>query len=823
MAPSKQLVCLALALCHSANALAPWNHGDPLKIFVAPQGPNGPCPGKSPTDPAGIYTQLSYDGTTIVAGALDKIDKDASTFFLTNGWRSLARDGTNFTSDKQTRIQLAYNGSSAAGCLSVNAEEGTLGVKACSFQDETQGFWVEQLVEDDGTSVSEITAATGIAKLTWPGSKGPSVLIQPSAGRVCFYNADNDWAISAGKTYIPSYALTQLWGQTVPGSDKPTDAVSLPGCTNADGSDNSNSLDCVLTISYNRAPAECATNPQATDCILNYLGAFCGDLVDGRKRANNPIPDAEVGNALEACARKIALGPCIANPTGAACMSGLFAGIRYPGLAGGSGSASSKRDELSARYAIFPEERAKGHIFEEFVIGVAKQLLNSISDTVKILFNPHAENSAIWCHGMAGALGSETLKSKCNRIWAMHEAPAPQLEYDNSIQKAGAITGLVVSNLLAINDAVNAAKAMNPEAWAGLRSLFKAPEAAEATVAGRVVKGFKVSGAGEGQGAGTVEISKLGPNGDTFPFASEEESQAALEEALENGFGDCIEVDPPKRKLRRSGSVSPRGLKRPMGLKLACPPLTSGDVSAAFRDQAAEASNPAANLGADAVQAKDLAGTAADDLTTLHKAYLGFTKDGTEAAATWGTELDPWAQRLRGGIASGAEKAAIAKDFAAQYGLTPEETEALRRWSRDYSISQDALKSALGKMPDYGGVCVRKTRMSQETVDMLVNSWGGRRGEPGVYDHQPGEHGREAAVHHGDFAGITKYQGDVGVISGARHTFIIRSSKGKYITPASQGQEEVAFIDGDQGRLKLLGWANGSDGKPAVFYFDNVA
>ncbi|KZL86014.1 hypothetical protein CI238_08076 [Colletotrichum incanum] len=356
---------------------------------------------------------------------------------------------------------------------------------------------------------------------------------------------------------------------------------------------------------------------------------------------------------------------------------------------------------------------------------------------------------------------------------------------------------------------------MNPEAWAGLRSLFKALEAAEATVAGRVVKGFKVTGTGEGHGAATVEISQLGPNGDIFSFASEEESQAAFEEALENGFGDCVKVDPPKRKIRR-----------PMDLKLACPPLTSGDVSAAFRDQAAETSDPAAILGADAVQAKDLAGTAAGDLTTLHNAYLGLTKDGTEAAATWGTELDTWSQRLRGGMASGAEKAAIAKEFAAQYGLTPEETEALKRWSRD------ALKPARGKMPDYGGVCVRKTRMSQETIDMLMNSWGGRRDEPGGYDVSDLVNTNSINLENTDeklrfimatSPGITKYQGDVGVISGARHTFVIRSSKGKYITPVSQGQEEVACIDGDQGRLKLLGWANCSDGKPAVFYFDNVA
>lgn len=806
-------------------------HGTPLKIFVAPQDPTGPCPGSSPTDPADVYTQLFYDGRTIVAEAVDKVGEDASTFFLTNGWRSPARDGDIYAEETQTRIQLAYNGSSTEGCLSVITNPGTLGLAPCSFEDEAQAFWVEQPAEDDGTSASQITAATGMTKLTWPGDAGPSVLIQPDPARVCIYNADNDWAISAGETYIPSHALSSIWDQAVPSSETPTEQVSLPGCLNTDGSNNYESSDCALAISYNRAPAVCATNPQATDCILNYLGAFCGDLVPSRERANDPIPEAEVENALEDCARKIALGPCVANPAGAACMSGLFAGIVFPaGVAeAADGSASTKRQTLAAKYALFPEERVKDHVFEEFVIGLAKQLVNSVSDMLKTLFNPHAETAAIWCNGIAGALDNAVLQSKCSKIWALNQAEAPQVGYDNKIQKAGAITGLVVSNLLAISDAVNAAKAMNPEAWVGLRSLFKAPEAAETTVAGTVVKGFKVSGAGEAEGSGTVELFKLGPNEDVVPFVSEDESQVALEEALENGFADCVEINPPATK--RSGSVVPR-MKRPMGLKLACPPLTSGDAPAAFRDTAAETSNPALTLGDNAVQAVDMTGTAADDLSTLHSAYLGFMRDGTESAATWSSELEPWAQRVQGALDSGSAKATIATEFAGQYGLTGEETEALRLWSRDYSIRQDALKSALAKIPDYSGTCIRKTRMSQETIDMLVNNWAGVKGAPGVYDVS------DLVVNTNSLnfenideklrfmmatsPGMTKYQGDAGVISRASHTFVIRSSKGKYITPVSQGQEEIAFIDGDQGRLKLLGWANGSDGKPAVFYFDNV-
>ncbi|KAK1948861.1 hypothetical protein LY78DRAFT_595024, partial [Colletotrichum sublineola] len=329
-----------------------------------------------------------------------------------------------------------------------------------------------------------------------------------------------------------------------------------------------------------------------------------------------------------------------------------------------------------------------------------------------------------------------------------------------------------------------------------------------------------------------VEVFKLGPNDDVFPFASENESEVALEEALENGFSDCVEIDTLKRRVRRSSSVGPRGLKRPMGLKLACPPLTSGDVPAALREPAAETSKPTLNLGADAVQAKHLTSTAVGDLTTLHDGYLGFIRDGTETAATWSPELEPWAQRLRGGLAGATEKANIAEDFAKGYGLAPQEREALGLWSRYYRIEQKLLKSAFEKIPAYSGVCVRKTRMSQETIDMLVNGWAGRRGKPGVYDvsdlvvntqsinfENPDEELRFIMT---TTPGITKYRGNKGVISRASHTFVIRSSRGKYITPATEGQEEIAFIDGDQARFKLLGWANGLDNRPTVFYFNNV-
>lgn len=826
---------------------------------MAPEGQEGPCPASSPTDPGGAYKQLAYGDHSIVAEAVDRVQQDMSTFFLTNGWRSISRDGNSYTGETQTRIQLAFNGSMTVGCLRVNAEMGLLEVQPCSYQDAAQGFWIEQLLEVEGTSASMISSAVDPAnmKLSSPGDDSAAI-IQSSPGRICVYNADNDWAISAGNTYIPSHALTGLWEHEVPDSEIPTEPVSLPGCIKADGSTDFESMDCVIAISYNRAPAECATNPQATDCILNYLGAFCGDLVLGRNRSNNPIPDTEVENELDACARKISLGPCVANPTGAACMSGLFAGIAFPAeptdeaSGGGAVASTKKRQELAAKYALFPQERAKDHIFEEFVIGIVKQMANSVSDMVKTLFNPHAANSAIWCHGMAGALDSEALKAKCNRIWALNKSPAPQLEYDNRIQQAGAITSLVVSNLLAINEAITAAQAMTPAAWAALKNLFKAPEVAEATTAaGQVIKGFKLTAAGEVEGSGTVSMLKLGPEGDVLPFASEEESQVALEEALENGFGDCIEVDPPLRKRTRTRlhnrmhnrmRLGKRVLKRPMGLNLACPPLTSGDVAAAFRDAAQEAassSDAAAaaakmELAADAVTAKDVVAgtTAGDDLTTLHGSYLGFTRDGTETAPTWGPELEEWAVEKKGFVLSAEYQASIAKDFAAKYGVTAEETEALRLWSRDYAIQRTTLKSAVAKIPDYSGLVMRKTRMSQETIDMLVNNWGGRRGEPGVYDVSDlvvntnsvnwENIDEKLRFIMASTPGITKYQGNKGVIAEAAHTFIIRSSKGKYITPMSQGQEEVVFIDGDQGRMKLLGWANGADGKPSVFYFDNI-
>lgn len=94
-----------------------------------------------------------------------------------------------------------------------------------------------------------------------------------------------------------------------PGPALPT--IDGDACTKLmpDGSDPAYSMDCVLAISMVRAPAVCTTNPEASECILNYLGAFCGDVVPSRKAANSAILPQYVGNALENCARRIALGP----------------------------------------------------------------------------------------------------------------------------------------------------------------------------------------------------------------------------------------------------------------------------------------------------------------------------------------------------------------------------------------------------------------------------------------------------------------------------------------------------------------------------------
>lgn len=409
---------------------------------------------------------------------------------------------------------------------------------------------------------------------------------------------------------------------TTPPPDPPgpkDDKKIVPSC---DGDIDNPEMSCMLFQAIDRAPAICTTNPQASECIVNYAAAFCADLVESRKAANNPILAKYIPDYIEYCIRSVSLGPCVANPWGLACQSNMFAGIKYPVPPGGS--AFNKRNSLEdwakedhspeAEHAkmikefrqLLPEEQAKvrasQHIFEEFFIGVGKWVFNEVAATWAFFHRVRKFTHASWCTGMGFVLASKDMLKWCKGMWTdaqVSKAPEPvQLEYNNKIQQSGGIAALVISTLLAINDIVKAARFIGPQAWRQLYRLFKGPTAIEVTRAGKTVKGFKIEGWGvnykggkvtavENSGNGKVEMFDL-VDGEAVPYKTAEDAENALDETMNNAFSGCIESSSRigKRDVELEARMPlpncvaqflPGCLKRIDSLQIACPPVSSGD------------------------------------------------------------------------------------------------------------------------------------------------------------------------------------------------------------------------------------------------------
>ena len=155
----------------------------------------------------------------------------------------------------------------------------------------------------------------------------------------CVYDVHSGYFIVASAdTHVQTQQLTNLTDVAIPGNRQPLPPTSLPGCS-VGNSFYPNGIDCAIAKVVNGMPPECESDPQARTCILNLFPAFCGDLPS--IRAGSKASDTDI----EYCLRRVALGPCVANPSGAACLSGQFAGIKF--VVGGGNSGSSKRDASS--------------------------------------------------------------------------------------------------------------------------------------------------------------------------------------------------------------------------------------------------------------------------------------------------------------------------------------------------------------------------------------------------------------------------------------------------------------------------------------------
>jgi hypothetical protein len=157
----------------------------------------------------------------------------------------------------------------------------------------------------------------------------------------CFYDETSSSLVTpptdvAAAYFSPAQITNLTVASGIPDSSKLTSVVSLPGCyLPEDDSDlgrvaDVGNPDCIVAKAYNGLPSNCQASMDTKECLLHVFPAFCAD---------NPYG----ADGVDSCFDRLNEGPCIANPGGAACASGLFAGIKSFVPGDGSGSGSMKR------------------------------------------------------------------------------------------------------------------------------------------------------------------------------------------------------------------------------------------------------------------------------------------------------------------------------------------------------------------------------------------------------------------------------------------------------------------------------------------------
>lgn len=225
--------------------------------------------------------------------------------------------------------------------------------------------------------------------------------------------------------------------------------------------------------------------------------------------------------------------------------------------------------------------------------GIVKWVINDALSLLHWLFKPMAEGLLEWCMAVADMVADDWAYKKCGVMWNGVDAPTYQIPYDNYVQRKGRVAALVVTAFIGVVDAVIAVQFLAPAAWLTIKGIFAMSAAAEVVAeegaidGAKLLEGFLAVGEGTGKDAVQVQIWLMDANGDIVTYATEKEAQAALDDAFQDGFRDCMEL--PWWKRRRSldkkslerqvkrtgipgcaGRFVPDCLRRPMGLRVAC-------------------------------------------------------------------------------------------------------------------------------------------------------------------------------------------------------------------------------------------------------------
>lgn len=244
----------------------------------------------------------------------------------------------------QGLLQLRAQASDARFCF-YEASSGDLVVFKGGVQED---FEVDI---GEPSTVPKSSRPTNTGRPTFPGRTQPTNTGRPNL---------------PARTQPPSVQPSKLPAFNVPSSATFVPKVDLPGCIDEIGWPSFETMNCVVATAYNGAPAGCDTDLTQTDCILNYIPAFCGDLIESRAAAGDDVADNVT--AMGVCIQAVSKGPCIANPTGAACASGLFEGLpEEPSIPIKRSVGFSRRQTAETREgSMFPKE-VWDEVAEQFV------------------------------------------------------------------------------------------------------------------------------------------------------------------------------------------------------------------------------------------------------------------------------------------------------------------------------------------------------------------------------------------------------------------------------------------------------------------------
>lgn len=791
--------------------------------------------------------QANLDLGIIVTSNPNPDGKLVESFYLTNG----VAFGSQPTEQAATRIRV--DGQNV--CWFRDASNGDVRLGRCGPEFPDQAFTVALPAEGQTTPSAISTTDSGGSSLTVmyeiPAEiDTPIVFGDGSQILFCIYDTDSGVPLTTPADQAAAYTAQVSYSNLTSTSFKdgaPKSESEAPQCNWAawgeDGpngtatnvQESSSSPDCILARTAATMPAECAEDPTNGDCILHVALAFCVDLPEAREG----LPAAESNAAVETCVRRASLGPCVANPAGAACASGLFAGINFvDGVdgAGSGGSASARlRRRLDLTTLLFgdPNNPDSELPFEsQFFLGIVKNLVNSAATALNMIATPFVEElrwkcqeASVFTHLFNNETGAK-VREGCAKMFATWDnSSVPQLELNTPFEEAGSIFADVAMLLSAVGDIAEAAKAVGAVDWVMGKFGLKAAELG--TEEGLVLEAV--------EGENTVQIFRDAGDGSPALVKTEAEGEALAREVDESAFRDCvecIETGLTKRLEQDDGLLSPRApIKRRLccapglTLKLDVPPPVQGPRPLSMR-----------TLGAVAGE------TSNDVLTSMSTSFSTWYKDGTAVLGA-GAGVDDTSQLLLSTTKTiTSRNAEMIAALEKLYGIDAKESYALKNWfgAKQASRMLPGLEEAMAKMPYATGTAIRSTNLDAETLKMLDEGAAGivSQGEKGVYEVRdlvinkdpmlpdaPAERKIMAATMELDDSALT---------FNARYFLVINSKSGRLTAPVSgEWLREVDFVQGSSGKFRLIGKQElnggakaaaepGAQGPFAVYYFDEV-